>query len=475
MQDLSGPAGARPTVFVFCRAYQVNDFRANFEPLADRYRFCYLTEGHQPGTQDTRADFYRHHAAHSMAASLSHAEIEDVRTRCRVLRNIERAQAVAMLHAMACTIESRLQSARPDVVVGHMVDEYVSHLVSIYAGKLGVRFVGYCSSFFPDRVQWTEFANGRPFDVREPGDEEVDAAIAQVSESRFRQNYGRKPRGSWARHLLALGRYRAKVLYFAAKRRWERDPLNVHYMSTPHIVEFRSLRDFPTRRSFSGNWRSDVASARCSGGQVLYVPLGYFPESTIDYWTTDTSILAYEDKIVEIVRVLASRFIVVVKEHPHMVGARNVDFYRRLNAIAGVVNAHPLEFSSDILEQCDGIVLGGGSGGVEAHLRDRPIFSYADTTYWFEPSGATFLDLQAVAGWPAVVAAGLAQSRPRTMDHKRAFVRQCLRSTLHMRVGGVRWPLCDIAQLDTALTRAIAAPRPTGNPNRGPRGPHHEG
>lgn len=446
---------ARPTVLLFCRPYLVPDFRANFGPLADRYDLRFLTDGRSPGTDDTREAFYRHMKQGSVSPALTEADRIDVIKRCRLLRNIDRKQARSLLEATACALGEWLDRIAPRAVVCHMVDEYVTHLLSMLSRKRGIRYVGYAYSYFPGLIQATEYEYGRPFDFREPSVDEVREVIAKITKPFFRQDYGQRTNYTIRRHLFGTARYRVKQIVFAAKAVRERDPWNVHYALTPYIAERRHIRDFPSAADFARDWKTDVAQARRAGRTVVYMPLGYHPESTIDYWTPDTCIVDYDDQVVAMAKALAPHVTLVIKEHPHMMGARSRALYGRLRAVPGTVLVHPLEFSTEVLEASDAMMLGAGSGGVEAVLRDRPVFSFVATSYWFESSGATYLNLQRMDGWADVIRAGLRGYQPMSAAAKQGFIAGCLASTVRPRPGAMRWPHCDLGDLERLLATAL--------------------
>lgn len=445
----------KPVVQVFCRAYLVGRFRENFVPLADRFEFRFLCDGACPGTDDTRADFYRNWRARKMSASLTPAEIDDVLTRCRLLRNIDRREAERMLHAMALTLEAKLDESNPDVVVCHMVDEYVTHLLSILSGKRGIHFLAYVYSYFPGYVQFVDSSLGHAPIVREPTDEEVDAIVARLSRGQFRQDYDQKPRGTRIRQLKAVVRYQVKRAYFALKGWSEGDPLNVHYVIIPYLAEFRRMRDLPSPAQFDGNWRDRVRAESAAGRRTLFLPLAYFPESTTDYWVRNTKIIDYVEMTLNMLRSLGRDFALVVKEHPHMVGARPIDVYRAIAAVDGVILVPPDVYVTDVVDEVDAVVLGGGSGGVEARLRGKPVFSFCDTSYWFEASGASYLDLDQMDHWAATISEVLKVDPDRSAEGNRAFVRKCLRTTARQRPPEGRWPLCNVDDLEAALTQAV--------------------
>lgn len=452
----------KPVVLLFCRPYLVEDFRANFAPFSEKYDFRHLTDGRWPGTDDTREAFYRHMKAGSVSQILTDADRVDIIRRCRLLRNLPERRAAMLAEAMACALGEWFDHIEPQLVVCHMVDEYVTHLVSLLARKRGIRYIGYAYSFFPDLIQVTEFENGQPLNIREPSPDEVQAVIDRLTQGYFRQDYGQRTNYSRKQHVLGLFRYRVKQGVFWAKALRDRDPWNVHYAITPYIVERRRLTDYPSETDFDVDWKQRISSGREGNKGVTYLPLGYFPESTIDYWTPNSAIIDYESMIVKMARSLAADFIVVIKEHPHMLGARDRAFYDRLRSIDGVVLVHALAYSSEVMRLSDCVVLGAGSGGVEAVLTDKPVFSYVDTSYWFAASGATYLDLDDIDSWPEQIRALITAHVPLEAKEKAAFIAHCLASTIRQRPGKKRWPHCDLADLDRLLSLGLHGVEPLG-------------
>lgn len=443
----------RRRFLVFCRNYLVPDFRDNVAPTRDEFEFDFLTDGASRGTRDTRKPFYAALRAGTRSAEIDAATESDVIARCRLLRNIDAVQARRMVHAMACVLAAELDRCRPDAVLCHWVDEYVTHLLSILSARRGSRFVGYAYSYFPKRVQLVQRADGLAFDVREPNDEEVGQTLQTISPQAFRQNYAQAAHYSRWRHGFGVLRYGVKRAVFATKSVLQRDPWNLHYAVTPYIVERRRLSDFPSASLFETDWRAALGRHRqCHPRRpVVYLPLAYFPESSTDYWVADKSILDYEAKVIEIVRSLVADCVVVVKEHLHMMGGRRPAFYARLREREPVLSVHPAQVSNEVLADCDAVVVGGGSVGVESFVRGKPVFSYCDNSFWFAPSGAFRLDLAATQEWAGQIRAQLAQFRPADDRRKHEFVRQCLRSTVRPRPGARRWLLMDEADLRALL------------------------
>lgn len=435
--------GRKPRFLVFCRNYLIPDFRASFDPAADRFDFDYLTDAVCAGARDTRAAFYAALTLGSRTTELSDGDIADVVDRCRLLRNLERRQAEALAHAMAVALGEEFDRFMPDGVLSQIVDEYSTHIVSLLAKRRGLGYLGFCAGYFPGTTLLLADAYGRPFNWRDPDADEVAAHTERVSGVAFRQTYNLGASYGRARHLRSVARYQVKRAWFAWRALRERDPWGMHYRILPFVAERRRFADYPSPNLFAPDWQSALAEQRRQrpNACAVYLPLSYFPEATIDYWVGDKRMIRYEAEIVRIVSVLARNAIVVVKEHLHMMGARPVAFLEALSTISGAISVPPLAFSNAVVAEADAVILGSGSPGIEATIRGKPVFSFCDTSYWFAPSGGRFLDLGDVDGWIQSIEADLAAHVPIDDDGRRAFVHACLRSSTLSIGAGAIWPV----------------------------------
>jgi hypothetical protein len=454
--NLHSHISSRSVILAFCRNYLIDDFRASAAPILDDHEFHFLTDGVCPGTPDTREAFYGALRAGTLSTELTDADEADVIARCRMLRRLDRETGRRLVHAMAIALGEALDRIRPDVVLSQMVDEYVTHTLSLLAAKRRIGYVGFCAGYFPGRSLLLADAYGSPFNWRDADDVEVDETLEQILPQSFRQNYNLSPDYSWPKHVYQLVRYQVKRLGFAIRGRLERDPWNIHYAVTPYLAERRHLRDYPKASYFHADWKERLAAEkmRRPDAPVVYLPLGFFPESTIDYWISNKRVIAYEPLILGIVRALARDCIVVVKEHLHMMGIRDGRFLATLKSITGAINIHPKEVSNLIVDQVDAVLLGSGSPGIEATIRGKPVFSFCDTSYWFAPSGATWLDLDRIEVWPATIAGRLADFVAADAREQRKFIRACLQSSTRLSGKGRFWPIVRPDDLKAVLATA---------------------
>jgi hypothetical protein len=455
-------ASPKINVLVFCRNYLVDDFRLSLSAVEERFAFHYLTDGVCPGVSDTRERFYARLQSAPPIAGWRPDEEDEAINRCRLLRELPRAKALGMLRSIASVFAEELDRIRPAFVYAQMVDEYVTHVLAELARRRGIAYIGNAGSYFPGHIQITQYWNGSAYDFREPDPAELDAVLKAISENTFRQNYGQSIAYGYGKHVASVLRYHAKRLVFWARGLRERDPLNVHYACLPHVVERRRLGDYPRSALFHADWREKLdALVKANHKPVLYHPLAFYPESTINYWIGNMAMLDYEAVVLTICKTLAAHFNVVVKEHIHMAGARANSFYEKLIAIPGVVNVPIDAFSNDVVAKADGIVIGGGSIGVEGYVRGLPILTFCNTVYWYQPSRATFLDLSNIAGWPELIAASLRSHTAASPAMVGAFVARCLKSTMRSEGRGQIWPLPraqDLMALFAALEKSSPKP-----------------
>jgi hypothetical protein len=438
----------------------IPDFHENFDPLDDKYEIKYLTDQYcKLGTEDTRKAFYNCLKAGVHCLDIDSETELDVITRCRLLRNLGKHQASRMIHAMATVINKFLDQIQPKLVFTHMVDEYILHLFSIITTRRNIAYAAYCGSYFPGHALIFKNGNGIALPFRLPENTEVENIFDQISPTTFRQNFRQIKHYSLWQHLRLMSRYTAKKIIFPIKSIIESDPWGMHYKIVSYCADRRRLSDFPSHENFVGDWSAKLEKMveEFPGKPIIYLPLSYFPEATTDYWVENTCLVEYENKIVEIIKALSQDCLILVKEHAHMMGARPVYFHQVLNSLNSVMSIHPDIIGNEVLLRSDAVVVGSGSVGVEAFLRDKPVFSYCDTSYWFALSKANYLDLNHLSDWSIQIKKSLSDFMPANKVEKKQFIFDCLKFTMRTKPGGKRWPLLQTDDLELLLDSLLTS------------------
>lgn len=448
----------KPRIFVFCRAYLIPDFQENLTSLTDEFEFKFLTDGRNKfNVTDTRNRFYERLDTATTPDGFSVKDELDVIARCRYLRNLPHIQAIKMLRAMASVIEEELDLYNPQAILAQMVDEYITHLLSNIAKVRGIVYVGYIYSYFPNMAQVVLFSDGSPLSFRNPPEEEVTKMLEDISQDGFRQNYKQNTDYSKIQHLKLMLRFRVKQVAFKILAWRDNDPLNIHYACLPYIVERRHWHDLPSANDFDQNWDALIINLRYEKAKpIIYFPLAYFPESSTDYWVENKELLDYVNYTLALFKFLSKSFTVVVKEHMHMLGGRDVSYYHKIKEISGVISVPPYVNSNDVVLKSDAVIVGGGSVGIESFLRHKPILTFCTSSCWYLASGATKLDLSDIATWQKAINETIYLYKPPTLERKKEFIKQCLKSTIRIKKSGKLWPICNSDDVKNLLNTAIS-------------------
>lgn len=130
-------------------------------------------------------------------------------------------------------------------------------------------------------------------------------------------------------------------------------------------------------------------SAVPTNTNYVYFPLHFEPEASVL-----VSGREYRDQLstIDLLRTsLPSEFTLVVKEHPHCIGNRSINFYRTVAALAGVVLVDPDVSSRGLIKGSKGVIAIAGTAVLEAYLMSKPGFTLAPmyfSTIWPHSDGS---------------------------------------------------------------------------------------
>lgn len=308
--------------------------------------------------------------------SISEAEIDDVINRCRLLRNLTINNARRHVWAMGTAIGDAFDRCCPKLVLSLTVDSFVMDLLRLTAQARGVRFFGFIGTFVNGYYRLS--ARGEP-NFNAAADISV---VSELKEKLLKDDYApafnaksiSRPRRSvfrrWAANI-------ARVPYFWLKRMSSGDYYNYHYWVS-QTVSASQFHLYPPRDPGNASWADRIGS---ESRPSLYIPLQMFPECTIDYWCQDVRVIDYYEVLDQLVDKLSTRFHVLVKEHPSVMGSRPSGFYSSLSRDKRVTVVPTYVPSNEVLRKVDGVVVWTGSVGFESMLRGKPVFGLAMPFY----------------------------------------------------------------------------------------------
>jgi hypothetical protein len=342
--------------------------------LASRIDFAdvtVLSDHRSDGDYSLVDDFYcfmrKGDAASVALARFGEDGCADIILRCRVLRSLDRDLAMRMIGGMAQAIEVAFDDLNPDLVLTFTIDRYVMDVMDRVARTRGIDFLEMTTSILPDQVMLMR--RGRPANLREPSEREVDAAVAVLCEANFTPSYVRGVRKfSVLKFWQVFGYYALRGAFFNVWRFLERDRYNCHYLDALKRLKHKvRLADVAVLGLLDRNWEKRLEQV--SREKRVFLGLQLFPEASMDYWLESKDMLAHDDVVVRYCKVLGQAgYHIFVKDHPLQFGFRQRELFKRLARLP-YVTLMPYDVSAGLLlEKCAISVTFTGTIGFQAAL-----------------------------------------------------------------------------------------------------------
>ncbi|MCP4974589.1 MAG: hypothetical protein GY931_00380 [Maribacter sp.] len=343
------------------RGYDLTDYHSAFYALIERYR--------REGLFDADCLF-------------DQSELADIVLRCRLLRSLDFEFSRLLVFAAASAINQCLQKYSPEFILSVTVDSYVIDILARLARRKNIEFIGLVPTFVDGYFRITE--RGEKKVNRTVSGEEVNKALSMLKAKEYKPQWlaannsaiKKKAYRLWSRNLI-------KPAWFYVYSKFRKDPLNYHYIATS-IVARQCFSFFP--KLYSANDCAKKINAALSRSPLVsvFLPLQMSPEATIDYWSSDTSWIDYEAKILKTVDEYKDKHVFVVKEHPNVFGFRSRSFYKQLQRKDNIILVNPEVPSNELIEVCDAVLVSTGTVGFESLLRGKPVISSSAPYYAVE-------------------------------------------------------------------------------------------
>lgn len=292
-------------------------------------------------------------------------------------------------------MERIFDDLQPDVVVSFICVTMLDYLAYLFARARGVKVLNLRPTRVGDRVSFSCVLNDPSPELSaavkrlaEGGDTEY-RKTAQDYIRRVREEHGRyegvvrpsdKPalKANLPRHLVMGGLFKLAGKYLKYRKsvvatdNHVPDPLR-YMMFTGLINPYRATK---VRKALKNVY---VSEADLKKLRYAFYPLHTEPE---------VSLLVYGRPYVnqiEVIRMLAMSLpvdmVLVVKEHPWMVGKRSKSAYRKIMAIPRVRIANPKLDARTLIQQSDLVAVITGSVALEAAMLDKPVITFGDCPY----------------------------------------------------------------------------------------------
>ena len=380
---------------------------------------------------DIIPSFYRHMRAQPCEEiamrALGPQACDDVIARCRLLRHLPRATSMKMIGAMWLAINELLDRFRPDVFVCFVIDRYILDLFDRALAERGARYVGLAIGIVPDHVMF--MSRGEYLPLREPSDEEVDAAVRVLAQPDFKPSYVSGYRFGFHRFLALWAKFTARWLVFELLMLWRRNPLDFRYLATRWArCGYRvRLRDWRVMGYLNPGWREVLD--RTPFERRVFVGLSINPEAAIEYWVYGRELIDYIAVIERLAEVFGpAGYRLFVKDHPGQFGFRQVEVFERL-AKYECVTFVPYEVPGrTMIRECQSTFTWTGTVGFEAAMLGRAVMAAAGAYYLVDDAFFVVRTMDDLASLPGRISRFTPPADLRA--HQDKLVRHLMRSTV---------------------------------------------
>lgn len=314
-------------------------------------------------------------------------DFSDVIIRDRFLRNIDKVIAIKLCQSVYAVYDDLLESNDFELVLGPPIDNYYLDILSRLCEMKGIRNEFLIQSFLPGLTRITKRGEYRA--VRDVPDDEVNNYVQKLSAKTFKPTT-LKPHWSVKGLIRIYLKERVKKIIFTALKIIKRDPFSFHYnciYPMAGAITVNGLQNISVRKKFAKE--EDVLSKLeekvRENKKIVFFPLQFSPETTIDYYIKDTRFTDYNKLIQYFLDSVPNDWFVVVKEHPDIYGYRSAEFYEMFSERSNMILADVSMTASYLIEKSDIVVVtGGGSVGVEAVAKGKTVLSLGDAYYKYE-------------------------------------------------------------------------------------------
>lgn len=292
-------------------------------------------------------------------------------------------------------MEQLFDTLKPDVVIGFICVTMLDYLAYLFACARGIRFFNLRPTRIGDRVAFSCLLNdpspelAAAYERLIAGGASAHADEARRYIRRVREEHGRyegvvRPSDKPALRadtgkLSRLGGLRSALRSYTSYRRSVAATDN-HVPDPLRNMFFTAIRN-PMRAK---RVRAFLADRYVSGRELAQRRYAFFPLHT----EPEVSLLVYGRPYVnqiEIIRMLAMSLpvdmVLVVKEHPWMVGKRSLSAYKKMLDIPRVRFADPKLEARTLIRDADLVAVVTGSIALEATMLGKPVITFGDCPY----------------------------------------------------------------------------------------------
>jgi len=293
----------------------------------------------------------------------------DIISRDRLLRTLEIEDAIKILIAYEKKIDLLLETYSVSFCFSATIDQFFVDLLTLKCIQSDIPVIGYHLSVIPGYTLFT--LRGEKNKFKEVEFDEVLKNIQILSRSDFRPNYipnaNKVIISGWITFFKNLLRY----VYFKLLNLFSIH-FNYHYevnaLGNNYYGQLLGLKYL-----LNTNLNSQISSD-------IYIPLQLHPECNSEYWHRSNQYVPYEEMIIDLCVQYSPLYKIVLKEHPNMVGVRDVSFYNHIKKSGALLASIHLD-NRMLIAQSKFVLTLNSSAGIEALVFDKDVICLSKPYY----------------------------------------------------------------------------------------------
>lgn len=303
-------------------------------------------------------------------------DIKEIILRDRMLREISKKKALVLISTFIITIEELFQNNNLKRVISIDIDFYVSDIISRFCNKYKIPYYGYSVSLLENYLFVTN--KGKGIFTRKSNKFDLNNFINHFEKKdlpSYMVQYENKLKlisRNYFRNFLKLFYYGVKLIFS------KNNLLHYHYFSSyiyakKHFFNISWIYLFKIQKPLN-----KISQSK----KKIYVPLQFFPEHNCEYWTKKTDFISYEISLIKALKLIPKTINILIKEHPSMVGKRDVNLYLTLNKMSNVSFINSKESQKKLINFSDLCLTHNGSILIESVYYNKKTILLGNSPYF---------------------------------------------------------------------------------------------
>lgn len=365
-------------------------------------------------------------------------DLDDVVRRCRYLRSLNFDDSILKVKSMFLAVDRMIEMENPDYIFGMVMDSYVLDICDRLMRVRGRQYVGFLNNMLNGYSRLT--SRGELIKNKLPEKELVNKKICELKSKYYVPNMQKDFMWKTSPFSMFFTKYckeKVKIVYYCIKKIIDKDPDNFYSntVSSKHCMSCRSVSQLFFRRFQDNNYQKFIDKSKEGKKTVVYLPLQFYPECSIDYWGTSKDMSDFYGTVDILLQNKYDKIIFLVKEHPSAYGLRKTEFYEKFKT-NNSFSLVPFDVSSnEIIDMADVVLTWTGSVGVESIIRNKPLVTFGEAYYKIDN---TFREINNFEGLLEIEDT-LLQAAESGLDENTAF--KVIENLLHGLVQGYVFPL----------------------------------